>query len=169
MQPVYKKRIPIYLHNQVLACLRQHLAQANKILQSEYTEPKITYRPKGSVAGSAFLTRWEIQLNTTMLHENDKTFIEEVIPHELAHLIVFKKFGKVKPHGKEWQYIMTAILGRTPKTTHNFSVHNNNNYLYYCLCQEHYLSKVRHNKIQHNKTEYLCRKCGTILKLRNSI
>jgi Uncharacterized protein conserved in bacteria len=168
MQQVYK-RIPIYLHNHVMACLRTHLAQANKLLQTQYIEPKIIYRAKGSVAGSAFLTRWEIQINSTMLYENGKIFIEEVVPHELAHLIVFKKFGKVKPHGKEWQYIMSQVLGKIPKTTHNFEVKSHDSFVYYCQCQEHHLTKTRHNKIEHNKTEYLCRKCGTILKLKNSI
>lgn len=142
--------------------------QANKLLQCDFIEPKIIYKVKGSIAGSAFLTRWEIQLNSTMLHENGITFIEEVVPHELAHLIVFKRYGKVKPHGKEWQYIMSKILGKIPKTTHSFAI-KNANYQYYCQCQEHFLTKIRHNKIQYNKTEYLCRKCGTILKLKNFV
>ncbi|OCF94157.1 SprT family zinc-dependent metalloprotease [Gilliamella sp. wkB308] len=157
------KRIPINLHNQVIACLRKHLAQANQLLNMQFTEPKIIYKPKGSVAGSAFLMRWEIQLNTMMLVDNGHIFIEEVVPHELAHLIVFKKFGNVKPHGKEWQYVMSNILGKIPKTTHNFDV-KRDFYLYYCECQEHQLTKIRHNKVQHNNINYLCRKCGTQLK-----
>lgn len=157
------KRIPINLHNQVIACLRKYLAQANQLLNMQFTEPKIIYKPKGSVAGSAFLMRWEIQLNPTMLADNEQVFIEEVVPHELAHLIVFKKFGNVKPHGKEWQYVMSNILGKMPKTTHNFNV-KRDFYLYYCECQEHQLTKIRHNKVQHNNINYLCRKCGTQLK-----
>ncbi|MCX8575030.1 MULTISPECIES: SprT family zinc-dependent metalloprotease [unclassified Gilliamella] len=157
------KRIPINLHNQVIACLRKYLAQANQLLNMQFTEPKIIYKPKGSVAGSAFLMRWEIQLNSTMLADNGQVFIEEVVPHELAHLIVFKKFGNVKPHGKEWQYVMSNILGKMPKTTHNFDV-KRDFFLYYCEYQEHQLTKIRHNKVQHNNINYLCRKCGTQLK-----
>lgn len=141
--------------------------QANQRLHSQYKEPKIIYKPKGSIAGSAFLTRWEIQLNSIMLLDNGTQFIEEVVPHELAHLIVFKKFGKVKPHGKEWQYIMSEILEKSPVTTHRFSIQRNT-YLYYCNCQQHHLTSIRHNKIQKNKTSYLCRKCGTILKLKSA-
>lgn len=150
-----------------MACLRKYLTQANNLLQTHYIEPKIIYKVKGSIAGSAFLARWEIQLNSTMLSENGIVFIEEVVPHELAHLIVYKKFGKVKPHGNEWQYIMSQILGKIPKTTHNFAI-KRTNFIYYCQCQEHFLTKIRHNKIQHNNTEYLCRKCGTILRLKHS-
>ena len=167
MQPDYK-RIPIYLHNQVLACLRTHLTQANNILNSHYKEPKVSYKPKGSVAGCAFLTRWEIQLNSIMLCENGEKFIAEVVPHELAHLITYQNFGKVKPHGKEWQYVMSEIMKKEPKVTHNFQI-KRNEYVYICNCQEHYLSPIRHNKIRKNKTSYQCRKCGTILKLKNCI
>ena len=167
MQQDYK-RIPIYLHNQVLACLRTHLTQANNILNTNYKEPKVSYKPKGSVAGCAFLSRWEIQLNSIMLNENGEKFINEVVPHELAHLITFQKFGKVKPHGQEWQYIMSEIMKKEPKVTHNFNI-KRNEYVYICNCQEHYLSPIRHNKIRKNKTSYQCRKCGTILKLKISI
>ncbi|OCG44021.1 hypothetical protein A9G28_02745 [Gilliamella sp. Fer1-1] len=165
MQQDYK-RIPIYLHNQIMACLRTHLMQANQFLHTEYKEPNIIYKPKGSIAGSALLMRWEIQLNSVMLLENGTQFIEEVVPHELAHLIVFKEFGKVKPHGKEWQYVMSKIFDKTPSTTHHFQV-KRNTHLYYCQCQQHHLTSIRHNKIQKNNTSYLCRKCGTILKLKN--
>ena len=167
MQPDYK-RIPIYLHNKVLACLRTYLTQANNILNTHYKEPKVSYKPKGSVAGCAFLTRWEIQLNSIMLYENGEKFIDEVVPHELAHLITFQNFGRVKPHGKEWQYVMSEIMKKEPKVTHNFQI-KRNEYVYICNCQEHYLSPIRHNKIRKNKTSYQCRKCGTILKLKNCI
>ncbi|MDF7666574.1 SprT family zinc-dependent metalloprotease [Orbaceae bacterium ESL0727] len=164
MPQVYK-HIPINLQNHVMACLRRHLAQANAFFHTNYTEPNILYRPKGSIAGSAYLTRWEIQLNRTLLCENGIPFIEEVVPHELAHLLVYKQFGKVKPHGKEWQSIMATVLGKEPKTTHNFTV-SRPDYLYVCQCQTHHLSKIRHNKIQQQHIDYICKKCGTILKLQ---
>ncbi|WP_172378293.1 SprT-like domain-containing protein, partial [Gilliamella apicola] len=114
-----------------MACLRKHLTQANQLLNTEYKEPKIVYKPKGSIAGSAILNRWEIQLNTTMLCENGEKFIEEVVPHELAHLITFQIYGKVKPHGKEWQYIMSEIMKQPPKVTHNFNF-KRKEYVYIC-------------------------------------
>ena len=162
------KHIPIYLHNQVMACLRKYLTQAYQLLNTEYKEPKIVYKPKGSIAGSAILNRWEIQLNTIMLFENGEKFIEEVVPHELSHLITFQIYGKVKPHGKEWQYIMSEIMKQPPKVTHNFNF-KRKEYVYICDCQEHYLSSIRHNKIEKNKISYQCLKCGSILKLKNFV
>lgn len=157
------RRIPILLHNKVMACLRENLRQASLILHTVFPEPKVIYKVKGSIAGSALLTRWEIQLNSIMLTDNGDTFIDEVVPHELAHLLVFKTFGKVKPHGKEWQYMMSEVLGKLPKVTHNFTI-KRNSYMYRCNCQIHHLTKIRHNKIQNNKSSYLCQKCGSILK-----
>ncbi|KES14883.1 SprT-like family, partial [Gilliamella apis SCGC AB-598-P17] len=57
-----------------------------------------------------------------MLYENKEDFINEVVLHELAHLITFQYVGKVKPHGKEWQYVMSKIMKKEPKVTHNFKI-----------------------------------------------
>jgi SprT protein len=46
-----------------------------------------------------------------LLLENQQAFIDEVVPHELAHLLVWKHFGRVAPHGKEWKWMMEAVLG----------------------------------------------------------
>lgn len=166
MQPVYK-HIPLHLQTAVMACLEKYLKQASLLLQTQFSKPKVTYKKKGTIAGSAYLTRWEIQLNVTMLCENGHVFIDEVIPHELAHLLTFQQFGRVKPHGKEWQYMMSVVLGQLPKTTHRFSVHKANSYHYVCLCQEHYLTQIRHNKVQKQRTQYMCKKCGELLKFKN--
>lgn len=164
--PLIYKHVPIYLQNEVITCVRQCLAQVNHHLNRHYLEPKIVYRPKGSIAGSAYLTRWEIQLNSQLLCENKLDFIKEVVPHELAHLIVFKEFGKVRPHGKEWKYMMSSILGKDPKVRHHFFV-SRPNYVYRCQCQEHHLTQIRHNKMQNQHIQYSCKKCGTLLELKN--
>lgn len=155
--------IPPALHQYVLSQRDDYLNKANAYFNKAYPLPVITYRKKGSVAGSAFLGRWEIQLNTLMLAQYQHTFIQEVIPHELAHLIAFKQFGnKISPHGKEWQWLMTMVFNCTPKRTHNFTVPTTNTharFTYSCLCQDHALSTVRHNRIQHQQTTYFCKKC----------
>lgn len=159
-------RVPIQLHNQVLACLRSKLTLANKQLNTQYSEPKVKYLKKGSIAGSAYAKDWLIQLNIVMLLENGPTFIEQVVPHELAHLLVFKQYGnKVKPHGVEWQYIMSKILQESPSVTHNFPTPKSKRatYLYRCDCQEYQLSTIRHRRIQDRQTQYFCKKCGKML------
>lgn len=65
---------------------------------------------------------YEIRLNPVLLLENSEAFIEEVVPHELAHLLVWKHFGRVAPHGKEWKWMMESVLGVPARRTHQFEL-----------------------------------------------
>lgn len=68
--------------------LRDKLAQANRHLERSYPEPTLVYQQRGSAAGTAWLASYEIRLNPVLLLENQQAFIDEVVPHELAHLLV---------------------------------------------------------------------------------
>ncbi len=57
-----------------------------------------------------------------LLLENIDTFIAEVVPHELAHLLVWKHFGRKAPHGKEWKWMMESVLGVPARRTHQFAL-----------------------------------------------
>lgn len=154
-----------------MSCLRAHLLIAEQFFATTFDEPQIVYRPKGSIAGSALLAKWQIQLNLNMLLENNNEFIDEVIPHELAHLIVYKQFGRVKPHGKEWQMVMEQIFTRQAKRTHSFNLPEQtqrNRYAYHCQCKEHQLTTIRHQKIQRNQVQYYCKACNSELKLNHN-
>ena len=98
--------------------LREKLAQANLKLGRNYPEPKLSYTQRGTSAGTAWLESYEIRLNPVLLLENSEAFIEEVVPHELAHLLVWKHFGRVAPHGKEWKWMMESVLGVPARRTH---------------------------------------------------
>ena len=102
-----------------------------------------------------------IKFNRTLLLENSDEFIRQVVPHELAHLIVYQVFGRVKPHGQEWQAVMTQLFNLPADTCHQFDVENvqGKMFAYQCECQTHYLTIRRHNRIQRDKIAYLCRKC----------
>ena len=102
-----------------------------------------------------------IKFNRTLLLENSDEFIRQVVPHELAHLIVYQVFGRVKPHGQEWQAVMTQLFNLPADTSHQFDVESvqGKMFAYQCECQTHYLTIRRHNRIQRDKISYLCRKC----------
>ncbi|HDS1115154.1 TPA: SprT family zinc-dependent metalloprotease, partial [Pluralibacter gergoviae] len=104
-------RLPIALQQAVMRTLREKLALANQKLNRSYPEPKLIYQQRGTAAGTAWLESYEIRLNPVLLLENQQAFIEEVVPHELAHLLVWKHFGRVAPHGKEWKWMMEGVLG----------------------------------------------------------
>ncbi len=137
-----------------------------KLRENRY--PILAFNQKGRTAGSAYLEYWEIRLNPILLAENREQFIHEVIPHEYAHLLTFALFGRVQPHGKEWQMMMTEIMDLPAKRTHQFSTTSSQTrqyqrFEYQCSCQKHLLTSIRHNRLQAGKAEYRCRKCGEVL------
>ena len=80
-------RLPIAIQQAVMRSLREKLAQANLKLGRNYPEPKLVYQQRGTAAGTAWLESYEIRLNPVLMMENQQAFIDEVVPHELAHLL----------------------------------------------------------------------------------
>lgn len=168
MQLTTLNRVPIRLHNQVIACLKRYLSIANHFFNTQFPQPLIQYKNKGGIAGSALLNQWQIQINLIMLIENQSAFIEQVIPHELAHLITYQQYGRVKPHGKEWQFMMQTVFDCPANRTHGFAIPattQKQRYHYRCECQEYLLTTIRHNRIQRQQVKYYCKSCKTQLKL----
>ena len=105
-----------------------------------------------------------------MLIENSEIFINQVIPHELAHLLVYHCLSKTAPHGKEWKWMITTILEVPPQRTHQFALTSVRDQIFYYRCNRalsHQLTIRRHNKILHGKGEYICKKCGQYLVWQN--
>lgn len=147
---------------------QQHNQQITEKRTAVTTYPLIAFNQRGRTAGVAYLERWEIRLNPILLIENSDDFIREVIPHEYAHLLVFALFGKVQPHGKEWQMMMTQIMGLPANRTHQFNTDNSvtrkyQRFSYRCECKDHALTSIRHNRIQAGKAQYHCKSCGSAL------
>lgn len=159
-------RIPIALQQAVMQCLRHYLQLANQHLGTAYPEPKVNYHQRGTNAGSAYLQSFEIRLNPVLLLENKQPFIDEVVPHELAHLLVYRQFGRVAPHGKEWRWMMEQVLKVPASRTHQFEVASvrSKTFNYQCKCQQHSLTIRRHNKVLRGESEYRCRQCGEKLQ-----
>jgi len=159
-------RVPIATQQAVMHCLREKLMQANTFLQREYALPNVLYQQRGTAAGTAWLEKNEIRLNPVLLLENQQPFIDEVVPHELAHILVWKHFGRVSPHGKEWKWMMEVVLGVAARRTHQFAVQSvrTNTFSYHCPCQQHQLTVRRHNRVLRGETHYRCTRCGQQLK-----
>lgn len=146
--------------------LREKLHLANQRLARDYPEPKLIYQQRGTAAGTAWLQQWEIRLNPVLLMENQQAFIDEVVPHELAHLLVWKHFGRVAPHGKEWKWMMENVLNVPARRTHQFEVDSvrSRAFAYHCGCQLHQLTVRRHNRVLRGESEYRCVHCGERLR-----
>jgi Uncharacterized protein conserved in bacteria len=155
-------RIPIAIQQSVMRCLRDNLAKANQALERQYPEPKLVYQQRGTSAGTAWLQEYEIRLNPVLLIENEQAFIDEVVPHELAHLLVWKHFGRKAPHGKEWKWMMESVLGVPARRTHQFELTSvrAKTFPYRCRCQQHQLTVRRHNRVVRGEATYRCVHCG---------
>ncbi|WP_367671314.1 SprT family zinc-dependent metalloprotease [Serratia symbiotica] len=161
-----KARIPIKLQQAVMRCLREKLQLARQHFSAEFPEPKIIYQQRGTSAGTAWLLAWEIRLHPVLLMENQQAFIDEVIPHELAHLLAFRQFGRVAPHGREWRWMMESVLQVPAKRTHQFEIASvqRKTFPYHCGCQQHQLTVRRHNRVLRGESEYRCCQCGEKLE-----
>lgn len=157
-----RPRIPIAIQQSVMRCLREKLMQANIFLQRDYALPAVLYQQRGTTAGTAWSEKYEINLNPVLLLENQQVFIDEVVPHELAHLLVWKHFGRVSPHGKEWKWMMEVVFGVPARRTHQFAVQSvqAKTFAYRCSCQQHQLTVRRHNRVLRGETAYRCTLCG---------
>ncbi|MDQ4430549.1 SprT protein [Yokenella regensburgei] len=158
-------RLPIAIQQAVMRSLREKLALANLKLERNYPEPKLVYQQRGTAAGTAWLESNEIRLNPVLMMENQQAFIDEVVPHELAHILAWRHFGRVAPHGKEWKWMMESVLGVPARRTHQFELESvrRNTFPYRCKCQQHQLTVRRHNRVLRGEAVYRCVHCGEAL------
>ncbi|MCV2402789.1 SprT family zinc-dependent metalloprotease [Marinomonas sp. C2222] len=149
------------IEDQVDLCV----AQANAFFETKFTPPSCNFRQKGRAAGTAHLQKNEVRFNPFMYQQDPASFIETVVPHEVAHIIIFQIYGsKVKPHGKEWQAMMMKVYGLKPDRTHQFDTPlPKESYEYHCSCECYQFSKQRHNRAQKG-VEYICKICKTTLQ-----
>ncbi|WP_071814641.1 SprT family zinc-dependent metalloprotease [Alteromonas sp. V450] len=138
--------------------------RAELILNKTFARPSLTFRRSGRNAGTAFLQQNRINFHPLLYRDNETQFLSDVVPHEVSHLVVWQLYGKVKPHGKEWQSIMTNVFDCVPSVTHGFTTSTSTKtFLYQCDCNQFNLTTRRHNRIVKGAS-YYCRSCKSILR-----
>lgn len=109
-----------------------------------------------------------VRYNLALLARNPEDFLNSTVPHETAHLVAFRVFGRrIKPHGGEWQSVM-RLLGAEPRRCHDYDVEGLqarrlSRYQYRCGCGIHQLTSIRHNRVLAGQV-YRCRRCGLPLE-----
>lgn len=128
--------------------------------------PGVWFDLKGASAGQAHLGRGGLRFNPVLLRENRGIFFAEVIPHELAHWLVFhlQDGPRLKPHGREWQAVMRELFALAPRVTHRLDLSRARPapYRYRCRCREHYFTPQRHAQRKKGR-RYRCRQCAETL------
>ena len=143
----------------------QLMVQAMNHYKKPFNIPEIKYDLRGTCAGIYSGKDNSINLNFTLLSENFQDFIDNTIPHEIAHCIARQIDRYCKPHGKVWKNVMVFCFGINPKRTHQYNttnskVRNVTRYEYTCDCGTIFnITSIRHNKIKKGKS-YICKKCG---------
>jgi len=155
----------------VILKVEQCINHASSYLDEDFNLPKISFNQRGKIAGCARLQTNELRFNPVLLNDNVTTFLEDVVPHEVCHLLTYKLFGKVRPHGKEWQNLMRELFDVKGKTYHQMDVSkvNGASFGYQCKCGPIQLTIRRHNKVLKGKQIYVCRKCKSPLTANFSI
>ncbi len=154
------------------------LKTAEKYYGRVFECPEITMDLRGRAAGQfRFITKGrrmygaQLRFNRALLEQYQQDFIDEVVPHEVAHLVTYVLYGRgVKPHGKEWQSIMLEVFGREASVRHSFDTSSleqrkGKRFPYLCQCsgRVHQLGLTRHKRAQSRGTAYICRSCKASL------
>ncbi len=157
--------------------VRECVLLANQTYRRRIRMPAIDFGLKGRCAGqlvakpiSVAKSSYIIRINGDMLIRHFEYFMREVIPHEVAHLVVHWIYGaRAKAHGEEWKTVMKECFGLEPSIYHALPTrsarHHAREYIYQCVCQNHAFTLRRHKNAERG-AKYLCRHCGMLLKFR---
>ncbi|MEP4888768.1 MAG: SprT family zinc-dependent metalloprotease [Aliiglaciecola sp.] len=147
----------IIIQQRLVECMQM----AEVYFKQKFALPTLLFNQRGNVAGTAHLQKNLIKLNNTLLNDNFDEFMQTVLPHEVAHIITYQKFNRVKPHGVEWQTIMRKVFNLPPTVRHKMDTTKTQGkmYDYQCRCGTVKLTLRRHNKVVKKQQIYCCRKC----------
>ena len=137
--------------------------QAEQFFCQSLTRPYIRLDLTGSTAGQAWPQKHLLRFNPILLQENRVDFLSQTVAHEVAHLLAYDLYGsQIRPHGRQWQLIMTDVFGLPAHRCHQYDTSRSTRreWLYQCQCHGNVipLSTIRHNRVQRG-TVYLCRRC----------
>lgn len=149
------------------------LKQAGKFYNKSFPPPTIFMDILGADAGQALPERNILRFNLVFFANGYAHYLEQIVAHEVAHLVAFHIFGKrIRPHGKEWEEVMVKIFGLPALRCHSYDLSTTGRYpyIYNCGCSDkkNFFSTTRHRRACKGII-YMCRSCGDKLQYSHQI
>ena len=161
----------------ILDKVEESFKKAESFYNQPIPRPKnIIFKRNGTTAGYSCYGRKELMFQLDFAEHNQEDFINQVVPHEVAHwvddVVYGNKYinGRRQVHGPRWKYIMRAVYKLNPDRCHNYDTSvtitkKQARHEYTCGCRTFNLSTTLHNKIQSGKQKRHCLRCRQNLVL----
>ena len=152
--------------NHILHRLEQCYQLAEQHFARRFERPRVSLDLRGQKAGVAYLQRNLLRFNAQLYRENHEHFLEQTVPHKVAHLLAHALYGdRIRPHGREWQTLMTDLFGLPALRCHDYQIapRRSTQYLYQCGCPEGIPFAPQRHALVRRGRRYLCRRCGDML------
>jgi predicted SprT family Zn-dependent metalloprotease len=117
-----------------------------------------------SCAGKASRAKQRIKLSIPIFQATTETEQEQIIYHEVCHLIQKTRYPYSKPHGYEWAQCMRACL-RKPDVYHKIFINPKGGILYDCVCGQKIPISPTISKRIKNGRKYKCMICKRSIQL----
>lgn len=161
-----EQRVSMLLEQSAPLCRRHRVA---------VPEPVCLFDLRGRCAGQARANPGmppQLRFNLAMAAVQPRRYLDETVPHEVAHLVAAACFGRnIPPHGEHWRSVMRHFGIRDPRRCHDYEVvesqvRRQRRWTYDCGCRSHELTTTRHNRVRAGRARYVCRDCGLTLQPR---
>ncbi len=143
---------------QLISQVAVFVEMGNSKMGTNLPMPTVVFKKRGACGGTALSSKNELDFNSGLASENFDEYMNQVVPHEVAHLLKDKKYGSARgrgpnsAHGSNWQRVMMT-LGVRPDRTHSMDVSNQstrrpqNKFIYRCEgCQKEIVMGPKHHK-----------------------
>lgn len=160
---------------QVIERTHYFVKEATQLFKIKTLPFDIQFNLKGRAAGMYRVKKHyfkhyrEIRYNPFIFSRYFKDNLNTTVPHEVAHYVSDLIYGlkNIKPHGKEWQQIMSEF-GADSSVTANYDIKDVpqkkvRSVTYQCNCGDKQLSIIRHNRVIKQASKYYCKICKQIL------
>ena len=145
---------------------------------TELEGPYVRFDKRGTCGGTANYSLNELNFNAGLMLDNWDEYLNQIIPHEVAHLVKNAVYGAerkgelMRPHGTYWQRIMRQF-GIEPDRSHRMDISKvqqpKRKFVYECECcsTEFVLSSVKHNRIVRGQSIFA--HCGETIVFRKAL